>query len=184
MRFPETQIQTKDGRTVCLRSPVPEDSAALLSYLKATAAETRFLMSEPEEIRMTLKEEEEFLKAKLEHPREVLICAFLDGTHIGNCSICAMGDKLRYRHRCSIAIALYRRFWGLGIGRQMMESALRFAQSQGYEQAELEVVTENHAAVRLYQNLGFSIYGTRKHDMKYADGSYGDVYLMARSLLS
>ena len=52
----------------------------------------------------------------------------------------------------------------------------------GYEQAELEVVASNENAIALYKMLGFSIYGERKHSMKYRDGSYADEYLMMKTL--
>lgn len=176
------QIYTKDKREVILRNANESDAAALLHYLKTTAAETRFLMREPEEITLSLEQQEAFLRGKEEAERELMLIAELDGEHVGNCSVSSLGNYERYRHRCSVAIALYQKYCGLGIGKQMLQTVLDVAKTCGYEQAELEVVTTNEAAIRLYQSLGFEIYGELKHSMKYKDGSYADEYLMRKVL--
>lgn len=182
MVFEAKQIDTNDGRKAVLRSAEVRDAEALLTYLKKTAAETRFLMREPEEITLTLEQEEAFLREKEPEERELMLIAEMDGVHVGNCSVSSLGNCLRYKHRCSMAIALYQEYCGLGIGKQMMRTALDVAKKCGYEQAELEVVTTNEQAIRLYQSLGFEIYGEQKHSMKYKDGSYADEYLMMKKL--
>lgn len=182
MIYEPREIQTKDGRKVTLRSANVSDAAALLHYLKTTATETRFLIREPEEIKITIQQQEAFLKSKQEAERELMLIAELGGEHVGNCSVSSYGSYLRYSHRCSVAIALYQEYCGLGIGRQMMETVLGVAKELGYEQAELEVVTTNEKAFRLYESLGFEIYGTQSHSMKYKDGTYADAYLMMKVL--
>lgn len=182
MIYSGKDIQTKDGRKVILRNARTEDAAALIDFLKATSNETRFLLSEPEEITFTIAQEEDFIQNRIDSENELLLIATMDGKHIGNCSLSAMGPKQRYRHRCSVAIALYQEYCGLGIGRQMMLALLEQAKLCGYEQAELEVVTDNTVAVSLYKSLGFEIYGTSKHNMKYNDGTYADAYLMVKYL--
>lgn len=182
MIYAEKIVQTKDGRNIILRNARKEDSASLIEYLKIMATETRFLVSEPEEIRLTLEQEENFIESKQKSEKELLLVATLDGKHIGNCSLCSMGTKQRYKHRCSVAIALYKEYCGLGIGRQMMSTVLEQAKHCGYEQAELEVIVDNKPAIALYKSLGFEIYGTMKNNMKYNDGTYGDAYFMVKYL--
>lgn len=182
MIYAEKEILTKDGKQVILRNAIKEDAAALIEFLKITANETRFLLSEPEEITFTIAQEEDFIQNRIDSENELLLIATMDGKHIGNCSLSVMGPKQRYKHRCSVAIALYQEYCGLGIGKQMMLALLEQAKLCGYEQAELEVVTDNTAAVSLYKSLGFEVYGTSKHNMKYKDGSYADAYLMVKHL--
>lgn len=187
MIFEPKKIMTKDCRRVILRNARVEDSQALVEYLRTIARESRYLTNEPEEVTITLEREEAFLAGKTEEERELMLIGEIidaDGNarHVGNCSLMSMGNKLRVRHRCGIAIALYKEFCGLGIGKQMMEAVLDVAKSCGYEQAELEVVTTNTPAIRLYKSVGFEIYGERKKDMKYKDGTYADMYLMSRAL--
>lgn len=182
MIFESKKIYTKEKQEVILRNANESDAAALLDYLKTTAAETRFLMREPEEITLSLEQQEAFLRGKEEAERELMLIAELDGKHVGNCSVSSLGNYKRYRHRCSVAIALYQKYCGLGIGKQMLHTVLDVAKACGYEQAELEVVTTNVNAIRLYQSLGFEIYGELKHSMKYTDGTYADEYMMKKLL--
>lgn len=182
MRYPETEIKTKDGRTAILRNARVEDSAFLIEYLKKTAAETPFLLRKPEEVTLTQEREEGFIKTILERERELMLVAFIDGKHVGNASLSAISPYRRHTHRCGIAIALYKAYWGLGLGRQMLSLLLEQAKKCGYEQAELEVSAGNKNAIALYESMGFTIYGTLKRAMKYQDGSYADDYLMVRDL--
>lgn len=59
---------------------------------------------------------------------------------------------------------------------------LHVAKKAGYEQAELEVISDNKPAVALYEKLGFKIYGTFPDNIKYADGTYADAYWMMKKL--
>jgi len=95
----------------------------------------------------------------------------------------SLGNYERYAHRCSVAIALYQKYCGLGIGREMLKTVLTVAKQCGYEQAELEVVSTNTPAIRLYESLGFEIWGTQPHSVRYRDGSYADDHFMVKRLV-
>lgn len=177
-----TIIKDKKGRDVLLRSAEEKDAEALIDYMKITAAETPFLLREPDEISLTIEQEQAFIKAKNDSENELLLIAETGGRHIGNASLMSAGGFKRYRHRCEIAIALYQEYCGLGIGKAMLEMVLDIAKKAGYEQAELEVIANNKPAIALYEKLGFQKYGTFPDNMKYADGSYVDAYWMMKKL--
>ena len=177
-----TIIKDKKGRDVLLRSAEEKDAEALIDYMKITAAETPFLLREPDEISLTIEQEQAFIKAKKDSENELLLIAETGGRHIGNASLMSAGGFKRYRHRCEIAIALYQEYCGLGIGKAMLEMVFDIAKKAGYEQAELEVIANNKPAIALYEKLGFQKYGTFPDNMKYADGSYTDAYWMMKKL--
>lgn len=182
MIFEPKGIIMKNGCTCTLRNACAEDAAILIEYLKKTTGETPFLAKEPDEVTLTLEQEVSFINRIMEDKRELMLIAVQDGRHMGNCSISAIGSSRRYAHRCSIGIALYQEYCGLGVGRAMLRAVLEAAKECGYEQAELEVVSTNTKAIRLYESEGFTIYGTRPHGMKYHDGTYADEYLMKKDL--
>jgi ribosomal protein S18 acetylase RimI-like enzyme len=69
-----------------------------------------------------------------------------------------------------------------GIGRALMFSAVECARSwPGVEQLRLAVVTANEPARRLYQSLGFVVYGVEPGALKLGD-SYYDEALMTLHL--
>lgn len=182
MVFAEQRISLRDGSVLTLRSAGPEDAEALLACLQDTTVETPYLLREPGESSFTPGQERQFLQGMADSPRGLMLLGFCDGQLAGSCSLSAVGPYQRVAHRCEVAIALYRKFCGKGMGTAMMTALLDQAKAAGYEQAELTVVAANAPAVALYERLGFVRCGTLPHNMKYADGRYADAYWMQKFL--
>ena len=181
MFFPkETYILS--GRTIVLRTAREDEAEMLLDYLKTVSGETRFLLREPDEIRFTEEGERAFIRARNAAPDALMLLAFVDGEYAGNCSFEGLTGRRRSAHRVELAIALYRKFTGFGLGRLLLERLLSLVRELGYEQAELTVNSENTRALRLYESLGFRICGRIPHASKYADGTYADDVLMVCEL--
>ena len=70
---------------------------------------------------------------------------------------------------------------GKGIGRRLLEACLSLACASGLEKVELEVFSDNKAAIRLYESLGFTPEGMKIRARK-LEGKYQDIQLMALSL--
>lgn len=177
-----TKVTDKTGKEIELRNAELKDAEALLNYLKVTNTESKYLICEPDEITMSLDDEKAFITRKTESENDLLLLAFENGKHIGNCSLMSVGTSTRYKHRCTIAIALYKAYCGRGIGRLMLETVLSEAKKLGYGQAELEVVTENLGAIALYESVGFVKCGVLPNSMKYRDGTTVDSYWMVKIL--
>lgn len=182
MKIEEKIIILKNGKTCILRNAQPEDAKQLVEYLKITAAETDYLLKYPEEVKLSVEQEKEFLESFAESQRNLMIIAEVDGEVAGNCSFSEVGGKRKIRHRCSIGIAIYKKFWGLGIGRKLMLLLLEKAKECGYEQAELEVVSRNGRAISLYEKIGFIRVGEMPNAMKHKDGSYDSNIIMVKQL--
>ncbi len=182
MKFNSMQFKDKLGREVLLRNAEVSDAAALIDYLKITTTETPYLIREPQEITITLEQEKNFIESKIEAEGELLLIALIDGKLIGNCSLMSIAPYKRYAHRCGIAIALYQEYCGCGIGKIMIQTILDVAKKTGYEQAELEVVSDNKDAIALYKKLGFEKYGQFPNNMKYSDGTYASAEWMMKKL--
>lgn len=182
MKFEERKIILRNG-CECILCPTSADYATdMIEYLKVTAAETPFLLRYPDEVTYTVKGEKEILNRILEDEKSIMMLALVDGKVAGNCGINAIGNKRRIMHRCSMAIALKKEFWGLGIGTAMIEYLTELAKKIGYEQMELEVVEGNYNAKRLYEKNGFIETGRHINAMKYDDGTYKDDFIMCKKL--
>lgn len=105
MLYPEKTILLKNGKTAILRSPVPEDAAAMLAFLKNTAAETDNLIRYPEECLTDVKAEEDFLGSICQSETSMMILCEIDGEIIGNCHLWYT-PRIKLRHRGEVAIAL------------------------------------------------------------------------------
>ncbi len=176
------KVLLKNGKECILRSPKAMDAQNLIEYMKKTAEESQFLLRYPEEVDMTVEDEAYFIHGMNESPDSFMILAEIDGRLAGNCSLSALGSRIRMKHRCNIAIALYEEFCSQGIGKVMMEYLLEEAKNMGFEQAELEVVARNERAISLYEKLGFEQVGMIPNAMKHKDGSYESLLMMVKRL--
>lgn len=182
MEYTTSQILLKDGTSCTVRAVRTADAAALVTLLRETAGESRFLLREPEEVTMTVAEEEAFLAGRLSDERSLMLVGEVAGKIIGLCSLAPVASFSRYAHRCEVSVALCREYWGRGCGTALMEALLVAAKTAGYEQVHLDVVADNAAAVGLYTKLGFTSCGTKPRAMKYKDGSYADEISMVKML--
>ncbi len=182
MNFTSITVACKDGTSCLLRRPTASDAAALIRLLKITAEESYFLLKEPEEITLTVAEEEAFLTAREDDESALMLIAEDTEGICGICSLTPIAPYRRVSHRCNVSIALLQRASGKGLGRAMLTTLLAAGKAYGYRQAELEVVEGNTSALALYQKLGFVPYGTRPDAMQYKDGTLRNEILMQKML--
>ncbi len=158
MQYRET-IGLKDGRTCLLRNGTEQDAAAALENFLLAHAQTDYLRSYPEESQHTVEQERRFLREKTDSGCEIEILAEVQGRIVGTAGIAQVGTGAKVRHRAEFGVSVEEGFWGLGIGRALTKACIQCAKQAGYAQLELDVVAENHRAVRLYESLGFVEYG-------------------------
>ncbi|NQX58400.1 GNAT family N-acetyltransferase [Paenibacillus qinlingensis] len=71
---------------------------------------------------------------------------------------------------------------GQGLGKKLLNELIRRAsECEGVEQINLAVISHNDAAKKLYNSLGFKVYGVEHNALKY-NGQYYDEDLMVRRL--
>ncbi len=182
MKFQEKEIVLKDGRVCVLKPTTPEYAAEMIEYMRKTAGETEFLLRYPDEVNFTVEGEKDILGRLYEDPYSIMMLPIVEGKVAGNGSINGIGVKRKIRHRCSLAIALYGEYWGLGIGTAMIEYMCELAAQIGWHQVDLEVVAENTSAQALYKKCGFIETGRRHNALLFDDGTYHDEILMYKTL--
>lgn len=102
-----------------------------------------------------------------------------DGKVIGGASIHHYQNPRRM-HSGGLGMMVHRHYWGMGIGTHLMDALLDLADNWlNLKRIDLEVNTDNPSAVRLYENFGFVIEGTKQlHTV--GDGRWADSHFMAR----
>lgn len=173
----------KDGRKALLRSPREEDIPGLLNYLVVSAGESDFILRYPEECgKYTPEGEAQWIQNNNASQNAAALVCEVEGKIAGNCEI-NRSDRLKTRHRATVAIALLREFWGQGIGTAMFRELIRIGESwEGVTQMELEFVEGNVRARALYEKMGFRITGVRPDAIRLKDGSLRNEYMMVRRL--
>ncbi len=172
------RIALKDGRECILRNGTAKDGEAVLEEFVLTHQQTDFLLTFPDEITFTAEEEGDFLQKKTDSENEIEIVAELDGIIVATAGIEVVSPKQKLRHRCDFGVSVLKDYWGLGIGKALLEACIHCAKQAGYEQMELEVVADNTRAVSLYRRAGFVEYGRNPLDFKSRISGYQEVVYM------
>lgn len=183
MIFNEKKITLKDGRTAILKTPCIEDAEKMLQYIKKACGETDFLARYPEEWdHVSVESEEKWVKNLRESQSAFAIACYIDGEIAGNCDINFRGG-IKTSHRATVAIAILKEYWNLGIGSAMFAELMTAAESRpGVEIVELEVLEGNDRARALYEKFGFQLVGERPNAFKLKDGRLLKEYFMQKEL--
>ena len=176
------QIILKSGKTAILRNGVKSDGSAVFENFNQTHGETDYLLSYPDENSFDSEKEGQFLEEKAASPNEMELIAFVDGKVVGTAGIEAVGTKYKVRHRAEFGISVLKEYWGLGIGRALMEACIKCAKEAGYVQLELTVVAENTRAIALYQKAGFVEYGRNPRGFQSRISGFQEVVYMLLEL--
>lgn len=182
MLYPKEEFIGKNGICYTLRSPEPADAEKMIDYLKASAAETEYGLSYPEELTFSVKDEEDFITRFSADSGSIMISAFDGDRLVGNASLSCVMERQKTLHRASFGIAILKSDWGQGLGGKILSELISFAKQAGYELIELEVAAANTAATELYRKMGFTVYGERPRSLKLKSGGYYDELLMALNL--
>lgn len=176
------EITLKNGQKCILRSGTDEDAKGLIENMIQTHAETDFLLTYPEEIKYDVEKEKEFLKKKAESFNEVEIAAFVGDVLVGSAGIDAIGERYKVKHRAECGISIAKEYWGLGIGNALMAACIECAKKAGYQQLELDVVSDNEKAVSLYKKLGFIEFGRNPKGFLSRENGYQELIYMRLEL--
>jgi ribosomal protein S18 acetylase RimI-like enzyme len=103
-----------------------------------------------------------------------------DGTLKGLAILGVTGrTKQQISHKCEIwSVYTDPSTRGQGVARILMEACITEARKRGYEAIILTAATHLTHVVKLYESLGFVIYGTERGEVKMADGRYVDNHHM------
>jgi RimJ/RimL family protein N-acetyltransferase len=170
-------MKLKDGRQISFRVAEPDDAEAVLSYLAMVGGESDNLTFGPEGPGLTVEQEREFLAGCITRDNALVLLALSDGSIVGSLSFDG-GHRERIKHTGELGISVTRAFTGQGIGRTLLERLIAWAKRGGVvRKLNLRVRTDNLAAIRLYERLGWVVEGRVTRDQG-IDGVYTDTLFM------
>ena len=181
MHFHQT-IQLKNGKTCILRHAGAADAEAFLVYFLICHGETDFLTTYPDETEHAPEKVAARLAAAAESATDIEILAVVDGKVAGSAGIGLLRDRDKMRHRAEFGISVLRDYWGLGIGHALTAACIACAEEAGFFQLELEAVSENAAALHLYEKFGFVEYGRNPRGFRNRAGKWQELVLMRLEL--
>jgi putative acetyltransferase len=107
------------------------------------------------------------------------LVAVAEGKVIGSLGL-HTSSRPRKKHVGYIGIGVHDEWQGKGVGTALLKAAVEMADHWlNLTRLELEVYTDNEAAIHLYEKFGFELEGTKRKDA-FRDGRYVDSHVMAR----
>lgn len=170
MKYTPEKFELKDGRICIIREIQVKDAAETVEYLKTIMGESDFLYSYPEEITISVAEEEKMIKGFNESDNILMLVVEMDGRLIANGTITRMKKK-KMHHRGNVAIAVLKEFWNLGIGKKMLISLEYYAKEMGISQLELDYFSGNERGRVLYDKIGYIQVGETPNAFILKDGT-------------
>mgnify|MGYP000881771877 CR=1 FL=1 len=181
MRYAET-VEVKGGVEVLVRNAVASDARALRETMRRAHAQSDYLLSYPDEQSVDDEQEARSLEEMERSCNEVELVAIIDGRIVGSAGVSAVRSRRKVAHRARFGISILKEYWGMGIGRVLMEASIDCARQAGYSQLELEVVADNERAVSLYRRAGFEEYGRNPRGYRSAASGYQELVHMRLEL--
>lgn len=134
------------------------DAAAMLEYLRQVGGETDNLTFGAEGLPFSVEDEAEYIGG-LERSRDgVQFVAKENGRIVGDAGLSRLPRRMS--HRGDLGIAVVREYWNRGVGSALMRAVIDFARANGFDGIDLQVRSDNRAAIALYEKFGFRTLGT------------------------
>ncbi|MCU9811577.1 GNAT family N-acetyltransferase [Paraclostridium sp. AKS81] len=159
------EIKLKNGKTAILRSPIKEDAQAMIDYLNIIGGESDFITFGKNEFSMSVEAEQDYIERinSMDNSKNVLI--IIEDEIIGIASITSV-QKERMKHNGTLGISIRKKYWGIGLGSEIMAYLIDWAKSNKItKKINLLVREDNIRGVKLYKKFGFEKEGLLKKDI-------------------
>ncbi|MBO0999988.1 GNAT family N-acetyltransferase [Bacillus sp. SD075] len=161
-----------------IRTGELEDAGAVLEIQNAVISEGEFFIAVSEEFNKSPEQQRDWIGRILENERETLIVAEMNGEVIGWIVFQSENTK-RMSHKGSFGIMIRKNFRGMGIGKELIETLLEWAEANPFiEKVSLGVFSTNHRAISLYKRMGFIEEGRKIKEFKMNECEYVDDIIM------
>lgn len=162
-----------------IRESTINDAEKLLQMLQQLDRETKFMLFEPGERKLTVAEMEKSLEAIRKSNSLQLVVEYKD--KIVGFLMARRGTLQRNKHCAYIVIGILEKYQGKKLGQRLFEKMEEWAKETGIKRLELTVMTHNKAAIHLYEKMGFTKEGIKAKSLL-VDRKLVDEYYMAKLL--
>lgn len=143
---------------IVIREAATDDVEKIIEYTRIIGGETDNLTYGAEGMPLTVDKERSFLQNISEAEHSVFYCALKDSVLVGTANLSGMPRRMS--HRAELGISVLKAEWNNGVGTELLNHIIDYAKVHGIEIINLEVRSDNSAAIHLYEKFGFKKTGT------------------------
>ena len=164
---------------IVIREAAIDDAEKIIEYTNVIGGETDNLTYGTEGLHITIEQEKGFLQNMSKDEHSVFYCAWRGSVLVGTANLSGMPRRMS--HRAELGISVLKSEWNKGVGTELLRHVIDYAKEHGIEIINLEVRSDNSAAIHLYEKFGFKKTGTIPAFFKIAD-EYVDFDIMSKDL--
>jgi len=154
----------------------PADAAAMLAYLKQVGGETDNLTFGAEGLPFTVEAEAEYIASMENSCDNVMLVAKINGEIVGVAGLSRLPRRMS--HRGDLDVTVVKEHWNQGIGRKLLSEIIGFAEENDFKVIDLQVRSDNLAAIHLYEKFGFRKIGSHPAFFKPKDSYVAADYMI------
>ena len=171
MKFNPIIVKLKNAKEVKIRSAEISDAENLLKTIKKYIVDSEFIPKLFQEIKLTIQQEEDWIKSFMEKENSLLLVAEYENEIIGNIDITGK-SRIIMQHTGVIGMGMLSEWRNSGLGTALMQAAIGWSKENPIlELLWLQVYTENVLGLNLYRKMNFTGNGTIENYFK-QDGKY------------
>lgn len=145
-----------------IRKATEDDAKAMIEYLNIVGGESDNLMHGANGFRVPIERVENFIKMANSSKHSIVLIAIVGNQIVGRAALQG-NENARTQHRANLSISVKKDFWHQGIATKMISELIAFSKEAGISVIELEVISDNHNAIALYEKLDFEKIGVYKN---------------------
>ncbi|MFC4409643.1 GNAT family N-acetyltransferase [Chungangia koreensis] len=177
--FSQKEVFNVKGIQYIIRSAEEKDAKELAAVRLQIDGETENLDRERGEGFIDEEGFKQRIQTDTEHPKNLFLVAEIDGRIVGF-SRCEGTNLKRLSHKVEFGVCVLKDYWGLAIGKNLLEVSINWADSHDIRKMVLSVLETNEKAIKLYESYNFEVEGIVKKDKKLSDGKFYSTILMGR----
>jgi RimJ/RimL family protein N-acetyltransferase len=155
------------------------DAQAMIDLAIDNFHNSEYLLTIPEEFKVTVEQEEKWIRSFNDNPDSLLLVAEIKGEIIGVLNFNNY-PKQRFSHAGEMGMSVHHKYRGKGIGSRLLNELIDWAEkNEKIEKICLRVFTRNLPAIGLYKKFGFVQEGLEKKAAKLGNGEYWDNLIMS-----
>lgn len=166
-----------DGVSFTIRQAREEDLTGLVGAIRAAIGDGEYVLAESV---ADVVDNEGVLLRHNEIESRMFFVATVNEDVVGWVHL-KHRELKKLSHTAELTLGVLDQYQGHGIGTQLLERGLEWAQSQGFEKICNSIPSSNESAIAFLDSRGFEIEAVRENHYK-LNGKYADEVMMARQL--